>query len=89
MELVDVKEVFCKDCEFVDKCSTIFCDVHNMPRVIIKQPQYGEWHDCYLLDSVHQNFTCSVCNERLAHHVHEPFPIYCPYCGARMVDNDE
>ena len=89
MELVDVKEVFCKDCEFADKCSTIFCDVHNMPRVIIKQPKRGEWHDCYLLDSVHQNFTCSVCNERLTHHVHEPYPIYCPYCGARMVDNDE
>ena len=42
MELIDVEEVFCKDCEFKDKCSTIFCDVHNMPRVIAKQRKQGE-----------------------------------------------
>ena len=85
MELTDVEEVFCKDCEFKDKCSTIFCDVHNMPRVIVKQRKQGEWHDCYLLDSFHQNFTCSICSERLTHHINEPFPIYCPYCGSKMV----
>ena len=85
MELIDVEEVFCKDCEFKDKCSTLFCDVHNMPRVIIKETKHGNWHDCYLLDSIHQTLTCSVCSKRLTHHTSETFPIYCPYCGSKMV----
>ena len=36
MELINVEEVFCKDCDFKDSCSTIICDVHNMPRVIVE-----------------------------------------------------
>ena len=37
MELIDVEEVFCKDCEFKDNCQQIHCDVKVMPRVIVEE----------------------------------------------------
>lgn len=80
MELIDVEEVFCKDCEFKDNCQQIHCDVKVMPRVT---PASAEWHDVYLLDREHFTMTCSVCKERITHHTfHKPFS-FCPYCGAK------
>ena len=84
MELVDVEEVFCKDCDFKDNCAQIYCDVKSMPRVTTINTQKGEWHDCYLLDPHHQNFSCGMCNEKFTFHVGEKRPSYCPFCGARM-----
>ena len=37
MELINVEEVFCKDCEFKDNCTNIICDVKAMPRVIMEE----------------------------------------------------
>ena len=31
MRLYDLESVYCKDCEFKDRCSEIDCDVHQMP----------------------------------------------------------
>lgn len=83
MELINVEEVFCKDCEFKDKCNTIFCDVHNMPRAIIKEPSSAEWHDVYLIDSNHISMICGACDKRVTKHIHEESFSFCPYCGAK------
>ncbi len=85
MELINVEEVFCKDCEFKDQCSTIFCDVHNMPRVILKNTEGDKWKRIYALDSSHVSMTCSICNKRYIHHNSYGTAYFCPNCGARMV----
>ena len=83
MELIDVEEVFCKDCEFKDKCSTIFCDVHSMPRIIIKEPEDANWHDTYIIDTEHVTMVCGACDKQITKHIHEQPFSYCPYCGAK------
>ena len=44
MRLYDLESVYCKDCEFKDRCSEIDCDVHQMPVYNIPDvAKHGVW----------------------------------------------
>lgn len=84
MELINVEEVFCKDCEFKDNCQQIHCDVKTMPLAKpASAPISAEWHDIYMLDREHLGMVCSVCNERITRHIYDKPFSFCPYCGAK------
>ena len=89
MRLYDLESVYCKDCEFKDRCSEIDCDVHQMPVYNIPDvAKHGVWklkfvgpyHDLKL-------YSCSQCGFSLPTNPTK-IPLYCEDCGCCMAKED-
>ena len=89
MRLYDLESVYCKDCEFKDRCSEIDCDVHQMPVYNIPDAaKHGVWklkfvgpyHDLKL-------YSCSKCGFSLPTNPTK-IPLYCEDCGCCMAKED-
>lgn len=89
MRLYDLESVYCKDCEFKDRCSEIDCDVHQMPVYNIPDvAKHGVWklkfvgpyHDLKL-------YSCSQCGFSLPTNPTK-IPLYCEDCGCCMDKED-
>lgn len=68
MRLYDLESVYCKDCEFKDRCSEIDCDVHQMPVYNIPDvATHGVYCDNFERDMMPDDY-CSVGEKKEASH---------------------